>query len=150
MSFSSQVNTWVIGKAGSNANPKRVRDGVLLKLFGAVIKSTPVAEGRARGAWNTGINNVSLDNQANAPKGQAPLRRSAEKLRPSEMEDTIYFSNNLPYISALEFGEYPGVGPKTVQGAGGIYSKQAPSGMVRQNIARFSNLIAREAARVNK
>lgn len=150
MNFSGDVNTWVIGKAGSNANPKRVRDGVLLKLFGAIIKDTPVDKGRARGNWNTNIGSANLGKQANAPKGQAPLRRAATELKPSEMKDTVYFSNNLPYISALEFGKYPGVGPKTVSGAGGIYSKQAPEGMVRKNLVSFDNLIAREAAKVNK
>ena len=50
-------------------------------------------------------------------------------------EQTIYISNNLPYITKLEYGGYPknpkGGSGKTVNG----YSKQAPEGMVGVTLA---------------
>lgn len=41
------------------------------------------------------------------------------------------FYAGVPYASVLEYGEYRGVGPRTVANAGGIYSTQAPEGMAR-------------------
>lgn len=41
------------------------------------------------------------------------------------------FSNKAPYAGHLEYGLYPGVGPRTVRYKGGIYSKQAPGGVAR-------------------
>ena len=50
-------------------------------------------------------------------------------------DESIYISNNLPYIATLEYGGYPnppksGSG-KTVNG----FSKQAPKGMVGVTLA---------------
>jgi hypothetical protein len=44
-----------------------------------------------------------------------------------------WLSNNLPYIEKLEYGGYPD-GPNTIGG----FSKQAPAGMVRVNMARIT------------
>ena len=59
--------------------------------------------------------------------------------------DQFTLSNNLPYAWKLEYGGYPGDGPNTVGG----YSKQAPSGCVRVNVARF-DAILEEMARANR
>lgn len=40
------------------------------------------------------------------------------------------FSNPVHYMRVLEDGLYPGIGPKTVFFQGGIYSSQAPGGIV--------------------
>jgi len=40
------------------------------------------------------------------------------------------FSNPVEYMSVLEKGLYPGLGPKTVIFQGGIYSSQAPGGII--------------------
>ncbi len=41
-------------------------------------------------------------------------------------------STDVFYAPALEFGDwYPGVGPRTVATAGGIFSKQAPGGIIK-------------------
>ena len=42
----------------------------------------------------------------------------------------IAFGTDAPYATVLESGEYPGVGPRTVQAEGGIYSRQAPGGVI--------------------
>ena len=42
----------------------------------------------------------------------------------------LYYTNNMPYINKLEYGGYPGNGPKTING----YSDQAPNGWVRKEL----------------
>lgn len=37
---------------------------------------------------------------------------------------------DVPYASVLEEGKYPGIGPRTSRGPGGIYSKQAVGGIL--------------------
>lgn len=52
-----------------------------------------------------------------------------------EIEGGFSFTNPLPYAHVLEFGLYPGLGPRTVPGPeGGIYSGQAPEGVVRPKV----------------
>jgi len=40
------------------------------------------------------------------------------------------FGSDKPYAEVLEEGLYPGVGPRTVKTGEGIFSRQAPGGMV--------------------
>jgi hypothetical protein len=51
----------------------------------------------------------------------------------SEVQQTANgysFSNPVDYTYVLEEGRYPGVGPRTVAQGGGIYSRQAPGGIM--------------------
>lgn len=41
------------------------------------------------------------------------------------------FGNTAIYAPVLDKGRYPGVGPRTVQTGEGIFSKQAPQGMIQ-------------------
>jgi len=41
------------------------------------------------------------------------------------------FGNPAAYGPTLEEGKYPGIGPRTVAQGGGIYSRQAPGGIVK-------------------
>ena len=59
-------------------------------------------------------------------KGDATAQE-VPKLNNCKAEDTIYISNNLPYIRALEYG----------------HSKQAPNGMVGTTIAGIKDKIER-------
>ncbi|EPN0450519.1 HK97 gp10 family phage protein [Salmonella enterica] len=87
----------------------------------------------------------------------------------------LTLTNNLPYATVIEFGGYPSgftgparpdasglasfVGPQKLSGFVGPkrqreqktingFSKQAPQGVVRVNIARFNTLLNEEAAKV--
>ncbi len=40
------------------------------------------------------------------------------------------FGTDVPYAETLELGLYHGVGPRTVAEGGGVYSRQAPGGMI--------------------
>jgi hypothetical protein len=47
-----------------------------------------------------------------------------------ESDVSFSFSTDVPYAIILEKGLYTGVGPRTVPFEGGIFSSQAPGGMV--------------------
>jgi hypothetical protein len=120
--------------------------GSAIKLFGEVIRSTPVDEGRARANWfATGQQpSVKLTNQEdlsrNGDDTAFAVATAVDKLKDWSV---ITLTNNLPYINKLEFGGY-GDGPKTTNG----YSKQAPAGMVRVNISRYNFILEQEAKKV--
>lgn len=149
MSFSADINKWIDTKAISNENPKKVRDGVALKLLGAFVRDSPVDFGTFRGNWQTNAGSAKRGTLGNRDAASV-IGEGVQELKTASMAEDIYISNNLPYASVIEFGDYPGVGPKTTQRLSGIYSTQAPTGVMRKNVVRFDVLIAREAERVNK
>ena len=110
-----------------------VRKKVALEIFTQVVQKTPVDTGRARGNWQISVGTDStgkLDRDDKKAKGSKPsfLSDEASKLGGCKGDETIYISNNLPYIKNLEYGS----------------SKQAPNGMVgitmanvKRNIDKF-------------
>ncbi len=103
-----------------------VRKGVLgVGLRGLVFK-TPVDEGTARGNWNTEFNktNTSVNEDATGNEG---LNEGYSKMKRFRLGQSVYFTNALPYIIALEFG----------------HSKQAPNGMVRLTYQELINYFRR-------
>ena len=44
---------------------------------------------------------------------------------------SVMFGTDFVYAPVLDLGGYPGIGPRTTGGAGGIYSRQAPRGIVQ-------------------
>lgn len=129
-------------------NPETVARQVSFKLFSAVIKGTPVAEengGRLRLNWQTaGAVAPSGVIDGTDKGGAAAIGDAASYIFAASDWNEFTLTNNLPYAPVVEFGEYPGDGPNTVGG----YSKQAPAGMVRVNVARFNTLLEEEAAKV--
>ena len=117
--------------------------GTAIKLWGEIIRTTPVDEGRARANWFvTGQQpSVKITNNEDASRNGSDTAFAAA-IAVDKLNDwsTITLTNNLPYINKLEFGGY-GDGPKTANG----YSKQAPVGMIRVNISRFNFLLSDEA-----
>lgn len=80
-----------------------VKRKIALDLYADIQRKTPVDTGRARNTWGVGDSPVHKPGVGAISKGMNPT----------------YISNNLPYITRLEFG----------------YSKQAPHGMVRIALA---------------
>ena len=145
MSFASDMEAYA-KKAGLSLNQTVI--SVALELYGSVIKDTPADTGRARGNWQCSIGaplsgvisgEGESGTETDAPNGDGPktaaaisdVRSVALKLLPGQ---TIYLANNLPYIRRLEYDSW---------------SDQAPAGMVRKNIARIQQIVAK-AARDNK
>jgi len=104
-----------------------------LELTSSIILDTPVDTGRARGAWLVSIdreNNSKTDIQDKS--GTTTISKAESSLN-NPIGRFIYIQNNLDYIVGLEYGK----------------SKQAPNGMVRKNIIRFSKYLE-ESARNTK
>ena len=74
-------------------------------------------------------------------KGQIPNAKD---------DESIFISNNLPYITTLEYGGYPkhpkGGKGKTVDG----FSRQAPEGMVGVTLANNENIFNAAVRSVKK
>ena len=105
------------------------------------VQAEPKPGGRAAGSW--GISE-GTPGSGSLPEGTYGNPQSASQrfvsVRQGVMFQTLWIFNNLPYIEVLEFGLYPGSGPKTIAG----FSTQAPSGMVRVSLAEQRTQTARD------
>jgi len=128
MSFSADLRRFNRKTKGSLDRTRRI---VIIKLFSAVIKDTPVLSGRLRGNWQTTINSPATgvigirDEAAAITEVQSMAARS-------KGSDVVILRNNLPYAYRIEFDGWSKV--------------KAPQGMMRRNVARFQRLL-REAVR---
>jgi len=102
----------------------KIRKAALLDLGGSIIRDTPVLTGLLQGNWQTsvgapreGVLNIRPMNMAIAEVVEA-----ASALRGDE---TIYIRNNCAHAWRCEFG----------------WSKKAPAGMVRKNVARVNRIV---------
>lgn len=130
MSFTLDVKAFC---EKAKKNPETVMRSVTLKLFSAIIKASPVDTGRFRGNWQTtGVTPATGLIAGVDPTGNKAVNSAATFITNAPGWDTFTLTNNLPYAERLEYG----------------WSKQAPVGMVRVNIARFQQLINEEAAKV--
>ena len=119
--------------AKAKKNPETVMRAVSLKLFSAIIKASPVDTGRFRMNWQ-----ISGAEERNGlipgvdKTGATAINRVSSYVMNKVVWREFTLTNNLPYAQRLEYG----------------WSKQAPVGMVRVNIARFQQLLNEEAAKV--
>jgi hypothetical protein len=111
--------------------------GIYLQGLGNISIGTPIDEGRTANNWflTTG-----------SPFGGTTTLTSgnnsfSERMPKSVLGKRIFYTNNMPNILTLEYGGYPGVGPKTAAGAGGIYSDQAVGGWVRAELLTMRKAI---------
>lgn len=117
----------------TNSSLDETGRAVALELFSSVIRDTPVDTGRARGNWQTSIGTPKeseIDRDGSGPA----LAEAARETSKFGMGKLVWLSNNMPYIYRLEF-----LG----------WSKQAPSGMARKNVARIQSIV-RKAVAENK
>ena len=93
---------------------------IALDLDTAIVLSTPVDTGRARGNWypSLGTPSTSVDLGISDRSGNTSIGRIAGASRGVKIGAVLWFTNNLPYILRLENG----------------YSAQAPAGMVDMNL----------------
>lgn len=106
--------------------------GIITELFSSVILATPVDTGRARANWMPSVNNytTSITIGTLDPRGSGTI--ALVNAMRYGITDKVYLTNNLPYIYRLEYE---------------AWSKQAPAGMVRKNMARIQNVVQRAARR---
>jgi hypothetical protein len=145
MSFTLDIKNFV---EKAKKNPETVARAVSFKLFSAIIKGTPVGEvngGRLRLNWQVAGATPATGMLDGLDKsGDKAVASAAEYIFNTAVWYDFTMANNLDYAPVVEYGGYPGDGPNTVGG----FSKQAPSGMVRVNVARFNTLLEEEAAKV--
>ena len=124
-------------QAKANAN-KDIR-GVYFSGLTALIKKTPVDEGRARNNWFLSISSPS--GEVTSSKSDSGLSSFTQlgNMPLNILNKKILFTNNLPYIETLEYGGYPNPS-KGTKTAGG-FSKQAPSGWARKALKAMAKKI---------
>lgn len=146
ISFSAQIDAFA---KKTRTTLDEAHRGVVLKLFGSIIEDTPVGDpkvdkfsGRARGNWQTNVGQAAW-----SESGSLDVQTSLDSLNANtgKAGDTVWLSNGLPYMLKLEYGGY-GEGPRTING----YSRQAPAGMVRTNVARIDAIVKEVAAELPK
>lgn len=94
----------------------------MVSAYTSIVEKTPVDTGRARGNWNISIGADDTEVKENQTTPQYQNEKDFPKVKGDE---SIFISNNLPYIKKLEFGS----------------SKQAPQGMVGVTMAGIKNKI---------
>lgn len=113
-----------------NAACEKTLRATALQLFTQVIERTPVDTGTARGNWRTNVGSVNPSTSESRRGAQAVSEASLATAQ-FTLADTIFLSNNLPYIGPLENGS----------------STQAPQGMVAVTVDAFERVIESEARR---
>lgn len=119
---------------------KDVRKAYAFALYSSIVKKTPVDTGRARGNWNISVGSPddSVDDKESYKSshrkrqkengGKAHKKairwkfKNYDSLPEPNGDESIFISNNLPYIQKLEYGS----------------SNQAPAGMVLATLANNS------------
>tara|TARA_R110002153_G_scaffold112409_3_gene254463 strand:- start:566 stop:1003 length:438 start_codon:yes stop_codon:yes gene_type:complete len=133
-------------EAKTNRKLTQLGRKVALELFKRVIYKTPVDTGRARANWQVTIGaqasgTIAIDDT----NGGATMSKATAASAGFKAGDTIYLTNNLPYIRKLEEGGYPD-GPKTVGG----FSRQAPAGMVALTVQEFAQVVNQISVEVSR
>lgn len=125
----------------------RAKKAAALTLFRLVSEQTPVDTGRLRNNWRTGINSRNGRSlMGEDPSGARSKKEATTKIKTVVGDETIVFSNNLPYAAVIEYGLYPNPPKnptgKTING----YSTQAPQGMARIYVEKMALEMKRSAA----
>lgn len=121
---------------------------VYIQGLSAVITMTPVSfkdGGRLRNNWFLTVDKPSQSMRGKNPRGNGSYS-SLNKMPDYVLDKTIYFTNNMPYATTVEYGLYP-KNPKKGSWTGNQYqilsqngySKQAVNGMVRVNLVKMRN-----------
>ena len=125
MSFTEQIASFG-PKASERIN--NVRRGVIIKLFWAVIKDTPVDEGTLRANWQLTEGEPAKGTlEATAPSKAGLSLNEAQQVQKTTGDIPLFLTNNLPYAARIEYDGYS--------------HTKAPEGMARRNVVRFGRLI---------
>lgn len=115
--------------------------GATAALWSSIIESSPVDEGRFRGNWFATFGDTEKVTNSKDKSGAKTIANATSSVLKQKNGSKFTLTNNLPYAQTIEFGGYPGDGPETIGG----FSKQAPQGVIRVNVKRFSDLLEKEA-----
>jgi hypothetical protein len=131
-SFEDQIRAWQVK---TERKLTQVGRKVALELFRRVIYKTPVDTGRARANWQVTIGSqasgtVEIDDKS----GGATMSKATAASAGFKAGDTIYLTNNLPYIRRLEEGS----------------SQQAPAGMVALTVQDFAQVVNQISVEISR
>jgi|TARA_R100000789_G_scaffold90199_1_gene87624 hypothetical protein len=133
---------------------------VLEELYGSIIEDTPEGDfdgkhqGTLKGEWQV-TPDAPATKQLNRPM-PGRLRSSLQIPKSFKvlMKRSWFLTNNSDYINIVEFGGYPkgvergtrnlNTGEYEIRTVDG-FSRQAPEGMVRKNVARFREILVRKS-----
>lgn len=141
-SFANQIRDFRIDFTNLSDEVYRI---TVIKLFGQVVRASPVDTGRFRGNWFATISTPSTRTQTAIRPASQVNREIEQTVNQAENARIFWLTNNLSYAETLEFGGYRD-GPKTVGG----FSRQAPQGVVRTTAIRFSRIFNENAARLSR
>lgn len=121
------------------ASEKAIKNSVT-KLASDIINSTPVDTGQLRANWQVSINNPAPNvllgrTDKSGVNTINKIKSKVKRFKLKGKESKIFLSNNLDYASRIEFGHH---------------SQQAPQGMVRVNLVKFSETVRMEATKNKK
>jgi len=119
MTFEREINKFA--EKTAKQQDQYVRS-ICFHLLKQIVDGTPVDTGRAKGNWQTSINNPSTMATENKDKDGARTIAAGSADIAKATGRIFYISNNLPYIRRLEFD--------------GWSKKQAPHGWVRAAVNR--------------
>jgi len=111
-----------------------IRRKIILEVLRGVVKRTPVDSGRARGNWQASISKpISREVDRKDKTGSSTVSEESGTVQSSSPDDTLYLTNNVPYILILEDGR----------------SNQAPNGMLKVTLAQFPYIVKESERRTN-
>jgi len=128
MSFTAQLQAFTDVAIG---NVEQVYRATAISLFTRVIRRTPVQSGRLRGNWQTDISSPA-QGTLDRTGASAAINETVVVCNRAELNQSIYFTNNLPYAVPIENGS----------------STQAPTGMLRVTVLEFVNVVNQQAAQL--
>lgn len=97
------------------------------RVKNSLVRLSPVAEGDYVADWDVAAGNWPTDTeQRSDPSKRATRARLQPDLNDLRMGETVFFENNDPVATKLEFG----------------YSKQAPQGVVRMTARRWRSFVS--------
>nr|BDD47044.1 hypothetical protein 14 [bacterium] len=133
-----------------------IRRKTTLDVFSRIVKRTPVDTGRTRGNWQV---SVAAPASGTVEDTEDPTNDISREIEQAQMTDSIFLTNNAPWILKLEYGGYPNPpergtyiprrrgGPRYEQRSKEGFSKQAPKGMVRVTLEEFPYIVQIEAGK---
>lgn len=129
--FSFQVSEFIEKAKGAiNATEREI----IIEIGRSVIIMSPVDTGRFRNNWKFSVSTPDLSVTGDVdPSGEEAIAKITDGVIEFQSGQTAFITNNLPYAIPLEYG----------------HSGQAPDGMVRLTLARFTEIVE-EAIRKNR
>ncbi len=95
-----------------------VQKSIALDLYARLVKKNPVDTGRARGSWTMATNRVDRSVLPERRTSLPPYPEPVVTPPAIQVGDTVWISNNVPYIGELERG----------------HSQRAPHGFVKLSV----------------